>query len=114
MKTIATTIAIAALALLGAVPQADARSRSSHSSRVYISGHRSCGTPIYMERYFIGYDRCGDPIWGQRPVRQSYRPPVRYPAPCPPPYYSNPYRPSYREQSCSSGGGIVIEGYFGR
>jgi len=115
VKTIATTIAIAALALLGAAPQADARThRSSHSSRVYISGYRSCGTPIYSERYFIGYDRCGNPIWGERVVRQSYRAPVRYQAPCPEPYYSSGYyRPSYREQSCRSGG-IVIQGYFGR
>jgi hypothetical protein len=115
VKTIATTLAIAAFALLGTATQADARSRSGHSSRVYISGHRSCGTPIYMERYFIGYDRCGNPIWGERPVRQSYRPRVRYQAPCPQPsYYSAPHhQPSYREPSCGSRGGIVIHGSFG-
>lgn len=111
MKTIATTLAIAALVLLGAAPQADARPH--RSSRVYISGYRSCGTPIYMERYFIGYDRCGNPVWGERLVRQSYRPVVRYPAPCPQPYYSSPYRSACREQPYRSGG-IVIQGYFGR
>jgi len=114
VKTIATTLAIAALALLGAAPQADARPHhSSHSSRVYISGYRSCGTPVYMERYFIGYDRCGNPVWGERLVRQNYRPVVRYPAPCPQPYYSSPYRPACREQPYR-GGGIVIQGHFGR
>jgi hypothetical protein len=112
VKTIATTIAIAALALLGAAPQADARSRSSHASRIYVSGHRSCGTPIYMERYFIGYDRCGNPIWGQRPVRHSYRPPVRYQEHCAP-HHSNPYRSGYREPSYRSGG-FVVQGHFGR
>lgn len=116
MKTILTTIAIAALALLGSAPELQAR--PYHSSRVYISGYRSCGTPIYSERYFIGYDRCGEPIWGVRVVRQQpyYRPVVRprYVAPCPPPYrgstrytYSN-YGRSY------SGGGVVVQGYFGR
>lgn len=113
MKTIAITLAIAALALLGTAPQAEARSH--HSSRVYISGYRSCGTPIYMERYFIGYDRCGNPVWGQRPVRQSYRPVVReyYPTPCRQPYDSSPYRSACRQQPYRSGG-VVIQGYFGR
>lgn len=117
MKTILTTFAIAALALIGAAPEAQARHPHQHSSRVYISGHRSCGTPIYSERYFIGYDRCGEPIWGVRTVHQPYYRPVvqpRYVAPCPPPYQ----RPSrYYDSSCDrsySGGRVVIQGYFGR
>jgi hypothetical protein len=86
MKAILTTLAITALTLLGAAPQAEARQH--HSSRIYISGYLSCGAPIYKERYFVGYDRCGDPIWRTRVIRQEYRPVVRprYTA-CPAPYY---------------------------
>ncbi|MES2919990.1 MAG: hypothetical protein V4819_00485 [Verrucomicrobiota bacterium] len=105
MKTIITTLAIAALALLGAAPRAEAGTH--HSSRVYISGYRSCGTPIYTERYFIGYDRCGNPIWGTRVVPRYYRPVVRqyHPVPCPAPVrYGRGYR----------AGGGVIQGSFYR
>jgi hypothetical protein len=74
MKTIVTTFAIAALALFAAAPQAEAR---GHRSYVYISGYTSCGSPIYYERYFVGYDECGDEIWQVRRIRQEYRPVVR-------------------------------------
>ncbi len=94
MKTIITTIAIAAFTLLGAAPQAEARSH--HSSRIYISGYRSCGTPVYTERYFIGYDHCGKPIWGTRVVRRHFRPVIR-------PHYAVPYRAYARY-------GVVIQG----
>ena len=116
MKTIITTVAIAALALVGAAPEADARPYHQ-SGNVYISGYRSCGTPVYSERYFIGYDRCGEPIWGVRSVRQPYYRPAaqpRYVAPCPPPYRSatryshSGYRRPY------SGGSVVVQGFFGR
>lgn len=80
MKTILTTLAVAAFTLLGATPQAEAR---SHESHVYISGHQSCGTPIYTERYFIGYDHWGRPLWGTRVVRYHHRPIVRHVAPYP-------------------------------
>lgn len=85
MKTI-LTIAIAAIAMLGATPSAEARSH--HASRVYVSGYLPCGTPVYRERYFVGYDHCGRPIWKTRVVRQHYRPVnrPRYNAPCPPSY----------------------------
>jgi hypothetical protein len=117
MKTILTTFAIATLALLGAAPEAQARPYHQSGGRVYISGYRSCGTPVYSERYLAGYDRCGAPVWEVRTVRQPYyRPEVRprYVAPCPPPYrgatrytYSG-YRRPY------TGSGIVVQGYFGR
>ena len=92
MKSIATT-AIIALTLLGAAPKSEAG--CDQSSRTYISGYRSCGTPIYTERYFVGYDRCGNPVWGTRVVRSHYRPVVRprYVAPRPT-YHHNSY--SYR------------------
>ena len=87
MKTTILSLAIAALAMLGAAPQATAGSR--YSNHVYISGYQSCGTPIYRERYFIGYDHCGRPIWGTRIVRHYARPVVRtrYVEPCPPVYH---------------------------
>ena len=115
MKTIATSFAIAALALLGAAPQAEARShRSNHSSRVYISGYRSCGTPVYTETYFIGYDRCGNPVRGERRVREEYRPVVRerYVEPCPQPYYGRERYTRY-EDPCDDGR-MVIQACFGR
>jgi|SRR6478672_11341916 len=83
MKATIAHLTIAALALFGAIPQAEARSHQRNT--IYISGYRSCGTPIYMERYFIGYDHCGNEIWGKRIVAQECRP--RYVAPCPPPAY---------------------------
>ena len=67
MKTIITTALVTLLCWTGSATQADARPHR-HSSRVYISGYMSCGTPI----------------WRTRAVRAPYRP--RYVAPCPPPY----------------------------
>ncbi|RYD19874.1 MAG: hypothetical protein EOP88_17280 [Verrucomicrobiaceae bacterium] len=97
MKTIITTALVTLLCWTGSATQADARSHR-HSSRIYISGYMSCGTPIYRERYFCGYDPCGRPIWRTRAVRAPYRP--RYAAPCPPPY--------------RGGGHVVIQGSFYR
>jgi hypothetical protein len=77
MKKLLTTLAVAALALMGSVSQAEARSYGAH---IYISGHQSCGAPIYHERYLIGHDHWGRPVWGTRVVRH-YRPVVRYVAP---------------------------------
>lgn len=111
MKTWIITPAIAALTLICATPRAEARSHRGHapSSYIYISGYRSCGTPVYTERVLIGYDRYGDPIWRYREARapKHYRPvpPLRcHPAPaCPPP--SRGYH-GYRN------GGMVIQGGF--
>lgn len=106
MKSFICTFAITALTLVGAAPQAEARS-SRHSSHVYISGYRSCGTPIYKQRYVVRYDRCGAPVWGYRVVAapRVYCPPPRprcYPVPaCPPPL---PYYGGCRNN------GIVIQG----
>ena len=118
MKSIIPTFAIAAMTFLGLAPELQARDHH-HDSRVYISGYRSCGTPVYSERYFIGYDHCGEPVWGVRPSRQECRPVVRerYIAPCPPPRYrSDRYIHDERryDDRCDSGRRIVIEGFFGR
>jgi len=118
MKAIITTFAIAAFTLLGAAPQAEAKPH--HSSRIYISGYRSCGTPIYTERYFIGYDRCGEAIWGTRLVREEYREervyrPVvreRYVEHCPEPDYEDSRYE--RRESSYRGDGISIQAVFGR
>jgi hypothetical protein len=111
MKTLLTPFAIIAFALLGASPKAEARHFESH---VYISGHRSCGTPIYTERYFIGYDCWGRPLWGTRVVRHHYRPVVRHVAPYPIHY---PH-PRVRYDRCDtrphSRTNIVIQGSFRR
>jgi hypothetical protein len=117
MKTWITTAAIAALALLGATPNAEARDRHHHreyrhhmpDSHIYISGHRSCGTPIYRQRYCVGHDRYGRPIWRTRVVaapryyRSEGRPRYRSAPVCPPSY---PSYGGYRR------GGIVIQGGF--
>ena len=77
MKRI-TSIVVAALALLGAVPVAEARSCGAPTSYVYISGYRSCGTPVYTERFLIRRDRYGRPVWGYRVVSapRPYVPPI--------------------------------------
>ena len=85
MKTVLTTIATITLSLFVFAPKVEAR---GYESRVYISKYLPCGTPVYVERYFIGYDRCGAPVWGKRVLRPAYRPVARpvYVAPCPPRY----------------------------
>jgi hypothetical protein len=100
MKKLIPTSFIAALALVTAAPVAEARHPhrgSHHATHVYISGYRSCGTPVYQERYIRSYRRCGTPVWGYRvvnPPRYHVRAPRYYyhpqPIPvCPPPpgYY---------------------------
>lgn len=97
MKTWITTLAIGALALAAATPRAEAKKHKDYGSKTsyYISGHRSCGTPIYSVRYVAGFDRCGNPVWNTRvvgsphqyrnaPVRRHYSAPV-----CPPPRQSH-------------------------
>lgn len=100
MKTTLTAITALTLVFLAAAPQAEARGHRSYRNTVYVSGHLSCGTPIYRERYVIRYDRWGNPVWASRPCRAPYRPVVRrayrpvcppvvrpvYVAPCPTPY----------------------------
>jgi hypothetical protein len=108
MKKTIFTFAIAAFSMLAATPEADARShRGHHSNHVYVSGYRSCGTPIYTERYVIRHrPRCGTPVWGYRvvPAPVRYAPPHRRhyrPAVCPP-HHPYPHRR----------GGVVIQGSF--
>ena len=114
MKTIITPLTIAAIALLGTVPQAQAR--HPKQNRVHISEYRSCDAPVFTERYLIGYHPCGNPVWGFRTVRRNYHQVVqpRYIAPCPQPYYQA--RPQYTNhyQRPYSRNGISIQANFGR
>jgi hypothetical protein len=82
--------------LVAAAPVAEARHPHRghhHASHVHISGYRSCGTPVYQERYVRSYRRCGTPVWGYRvfrPYRDYHHAPRHYyyprPVPvCPPP-----------------------------
>lgn len=115
MKAIITTLVTAALTLLVVTPQAQAR--HPQQNRVYVNGYPSCGTRVYTERYFIGYDRCGNPVWGTRTVRQSYPQvvyPQRYIAPCPQPY--SPRYSSYQSrcQKPYYGSGIRVQTTYRR
>jgi hypothetical protein len=98
-RNILPILATAAIVLLGSAPPAEAR-HGHYRSHVYVSGYRSCGTPIYTERYFIRHDCWGRPVWGYRVVT----PPRRYcpPPPCVPPPCAYPYRRS----------GVHFHGHF--
>ncbi len=110
MKKLITTFAVAALAMLAAAPLAEARSyRGSHSSHTYVSGYRSCGTPIYTERYVRYIDRRGYPVWGYRTVAYTSR---HYSAPRPR-YYHAPVCPPPRYHHGSRRSGVTIHGSFG-
>jgi hypothetical protein len=116
MKTSIITAIIASLTLLGTSPEGEARPhRGHHNGNVYVSGYRSCGTPIYQQRYITHYKHCGKPVWKNRyvaPPRAHYYhrpvcpPPVRIcppPVPvCPPTYYHGGYPRN----------GVVIQGTF--
>ena len=107
MKTILTTVVVT-LSWFGFSPKAEAR---CYESRIYISSYLPCGTPVYTERYFIGYDRCGNPVWGKRVLRAAYRPVVRpvYVAPCPPRYVA-----PRRCETPYYGTNLTIQGSFSR
>lgn len=116
MKTIALTLGIAALGLFGTAPTVEARgynhNRGHVASHVHVSGHRSCGTPIYTERYLVGYDRRGFPVWG---YRQVVHPPRRFvPAPCPPPRVIHPCGGPIVHRPYDHRTGIVIHGTIRR
>ncbi len=71
MKNSIIPIAVAILALISTTPQAEAR--HGRKSSVYISGYKSCGTPIYSRRYVPEYDSCHAP----RREYREYRPVAR-------------------------------------
>ena len=79
MKKLIGILTLGIAALL-ATPTAEAR-HSRGPSRTYVSFHRSCGGPAYIERYIASYDCHGHAIWRTRviPVRRHHhhRPVVR-------------------------------------
>jgi len=79
-KLITTLIAIAGMVLVA--PTADAQCgtrfhggyhQPHHASYVFISGYHRCGTPIYTERYLVGFDRFSRPIYGYRVIHHRPR-----------------------------------------
>jgi hypothetical protein len=108
MKTTITAIALAITCMIGSAPQAEARHyhRHGHQGQVYISGYRSCGTPVYTERYVIRYKRCGAPVWGYRRVAA----PRAYCPPPPPRYHVVPACPPPVVPYCHPRPGVVIHG----
>lgn len=83
MKKLIPVITIL-LTTLFTAPEAEAR---GYHSRSYVSFHRSCGGPAWVETYVAFYDRCGHPVLRTRvvPVRRHHRHarPVYRPVPAP-------------------------------
>lgn len=97
MKTTLLTTLLACLMTVGMVAQADARPRHHQQTVIYVSGYQSCGTPIYTEKRFCGYNRWGRPIWDYRVLRPGeYRNGYGRRASV---YRGNGY--GYRDQGCS-------------
>ena len=134
MKKFAITLALGALAWIGATPAAEARPYHHRGDRhvsahIYIGGHQPCGTPIYYERYVVRHDPYGYPVWGHRRcaapprhyhppvvVRPPYPPPVVV-RPCPPPaYHGHPYygRPRSGVSVHFGHGGGYVHGHYRR
>ncbi|MEM9080718.1 MAG: hypothetical protein AAGC74_08525 [Verrucomicrobiota bacterium] len=77
MKRILATIAVTAAAFLALPNTAEAGVRVSiGTTHTYVSGHASCGCPIYTKRVFRGYD-CY-----RRPIYNYYRQPFQRRANC--------------------------------
>lgn len=82
MKKFLTLMILGAAALV-ATPNAEAR---PVGRTTYVSGHTSCGCPVYTQRYIAYYDHCGYPVFKYRRLPVSHRcravrpvrPPIRY------------------------------------
>jgi len=70
-----------ALVSMFAAPAAEARG----CGRSYVTYHRSCGGPAWVETYIAYYDHCGHAVYRTRviPVHRHHH---HRPA-CPPPVY---------------------------
>lgn len=84
MKKILTYLSILTAAFLFTPNTAEARTHS-HGSSSYVSGHSSCGCPIYTKKVFTGHDCYGRPVYKyyRQPAscscnRNSYRSSSRY------------------------------------
>ena len=84
MKKLLTYLSILAAAVLFTPNTAEARTYS-HASITYVSGHTSCGCPLYTKKVFVNHDRYGRPVYRYYSVPSSckcrskhYRPTSRY------------------------------------
>lgn len=114
MKKILATIAAALVGFVATPNTAEAGVHISiGSGYTYVSGHASCGCPIYTKRVVRGYDCYRRPIYSyyRQPFschcRRSYRAPVvrhgyssRYVAP---PRYAPPHRGNVHGNSHNRG-----------
>ncbi|BCX47690.1 hypothetical protein HAHE_15980 [Haloferula helveola] len=63
MKHLLTLLTVIGAGFVAA-PDAEARPHQHNScSTTYVSGHTSCGCPIYTQRYVAYYDRFGRAIY---------------------------------------------------
>ncbi len=71
MKKLIPVLTLAIAALFTA-PSAEARGCHSRS---YVSFHRSCGGPAWIETYIAYYRSCGRPVFRTRvlPIHRHYR-----------------------------------------
>jgi hypothetical protein len=143
-KHLALSLVLGALAWLGVPSAATAGDYGRHyghghgghhQNHVFISGYRSCGTPIHTERYLIRHDRRGYPVWGHRVVHIHHHRPLPPPpvfvgrpvyVPPPPPVYCAPPPPVFIGRpvceppprtvisASYGGGGVVFHGSFWR
>ncbi len=84
MKKILTYLSILTAAFLFTPNTAEARTHS-HGSTTYVSGHSSCGCPIYTKKVFVRHDCYNRPVYHYykqafncRCNRNSYRSSSRY------------------------------------
>lgn len=76
MKKLLTILTLV-LGTLATMPEAEAYGRCSRS---YVSYHRSCGGPAWIETHVAYFDHCGRPVYRTRII------PVH--PPCRRPYYT--------------------------
>ncbi|MCP5560179.1 MAG: hypothetical protein H7A55_20715 [Verrucomicrobiaceae bacterium] len=74
MKKLITLLAVTASFAVLSPASVQARDDHGHSSSRSVSHNcGSCGSPVYRERTFNGYDRHGHPVFGYRTVGHSCR-----------------------------------------
>ncbi|MGJ8655359.1 MAG: hypothetical protein ACSHX6_02825 [Akkermansiaceae bacterium] len=84
MKKLLTYLSILTAAVLFTPNTAEARPHS-HGTTTYVSGHSSCGCPIYTKKVFVNHDRYGRPVYRYYSVPsncncrvKAYRPSSHY------------------------------------
>lgn len=74
MKTILATLATLAFGLVAFPETAEARPHcGTGQSYTYVSGHTSCGCPIYKRKVVVGYDCYNRPIYRYYSVPVTHR-----------------------------------------